>query len=252
MIIKLGCCGYQKSRKKYFEEFRLIELQDIFYRFPKQETLKKWRTEAPSDFEFSVKASQFITHPPTSLTYKKANVTIKASENYGFFKPTKEVFDAWNRTKEYCDILNAKVCIFQTPKSFRPTDENINNMISFFSDISRDDLILGWEPRGDEWSLKTIFQIVSKLDLIYVYDPFARAESLNSGIYYFRLHGKPPGRKMYNYDYTKDDLIWLQSYITSIGDEESVFYILFNNGIYSWNSAIRFKEILSKNKMKEL
>jgi uncharacterized protein YecE (DUF72 family) len=66
--LKVGCCGFPRGRKEYFRQFRLVEVQQTFYKMPDLETAIKWRQEAPTDFEFTLKAWQLITHPPTSPT----------------------------------------------------------------------------------------------------------------------------------------------------------------------------------------
>ena len=62
--------------KKYFEDFSLVEIQKTFYTFPKISTVKKWREKAPKDCEFTIKASQLITHDPSSPTYRTAGLNI--------------------------------------------------------------------------------------------------------------------------------------------------------------------------------
>lgn len=96
-MLLVGCCGFPASLEKYFQTLKLVEVQKTFYRPPMPSTATKWRESAPEEFEFTVKAWQLITHPPESPTYKKANLVIKNRENYGFFKPTKEVFEAWKK-----------------------------------------------------------------------------------------------------------------------------------------------------------
>lgn len=71
-MIKVGCCGFPVTRERYYKTFSVVEVQSTFYDFVKVETLKKWRAEAPKDFEFVIKAFQFITHSATSPTYKRA------------------------------------------------------------------------------------------------------------------------------------------------------------------------------------
>ncbi|MGQ9472333.1 MAG: DUF72 domain-containing protein [Candidatus Aminicenantales bacterium] len=85
--IKVGCCGFPRSKKGYFQHFKLVEVQQTFYKMPRQETALRWREEVPPDFEFSLKASQIITHPVTSPTYRKAGLEIKPGQEgqYGFF-----------------------------------------------------------------------------------------------------------------------------------------------------------------------
>ncbi|MEW6070862.1 MAG: DUF72 domain-containing protein, partial [Candidatus Thermoplasmatota archaeon] len=136
--MKVGCCGFPKAMQEYFKQFEVVEVQKTFYEPPSIENLKKWRSQAPKNFEFTVKAWQVITHPATSPTYRKSKYK---PEDCGFFKPCKEVFDAWERTKEACNALNANLVIFQCPPSFKPEKENIKNMYEFFKTISTKNFI---------------------------------------------------------------------------------------------------------------
>jgi len=136
MVIKVGCCGWavRGGKQAYYKEFSLIELQETFYKLPKVDTVKSWRENAPSNFEFAVKAWQAITHPTTSPTWKKAGVKIPAekADKYGNLQPTREVFEAWEQTLEICKALSARICVIQTPPSFNYTDENLRNAKEFF------------------------------------------------------------------------------------------------------------------------
>jgi len=91
------------------------------------------------DFEFSVKAWQAITHPLTSPTWKKAKIKVDVEnrDNCGFFKPTREVFDAWKRRREICGLLKARVCLIQCPASFVADEQNVWNMRQFFFKIDQ-------------------------------------------------------------------------------------------------------------------
>lgn len=40
----------------YFREFRLVEVQQTFYKPPRLEIALHWGVQAPPDFEFTVKA----------------------------------------------------------------------------------------------------------------------------------------------------------------------------------------------------
>jgi uncharacterized protein YecE (DUF72 family) len=65
----------------------LVEIQSTFYEIPARiETVKKWREEAPRDFEFTIKAFQVITHDSKSPTYKRLKRKFGNPKNYGFFK----------------------------------------------------------------------------------------------------------------------------------------------------------------------
>lgn len=96
-MIKVGCCGFGVARPKYFQQFSLVEIQQTFYQPPKPNTAKRWRDEAPSDFEFTLKAWQLITHEPTSPTYRrlKTQLNKKEKEQLGGFRWSAPVRRAW-------------------------------------------------------------------------------------------------------------------------------------------------------------
>lgn len=220
--IHIGCCGFPMARKKYYQEFNVVEIQQTFYEPPRATTAEKWRAEAPEEFEFTIKAWQVITHPPSSPTYRrlKTPLTETQKRECGFFKPTEVVFQAWSRTEEFARALNAKIILFQCPARFTPTQENINNIYAFFSRIERDDFIFVWEPRGDAWEQKMIKKICRDLELIHCVDPF-KAEPLFGKINYFRLHGITG----YRYDYTDSEL---KTLLKKLNPSRSN-YIMFNN-----------------------
>ncbi len=230
MNIKVGCCGFPVSMKKYFENLKLVEVQKTFYDPPSLKTVKKWRENAPNDFEFSIKAWQVITHPPNSPTFKRMKRKNKITD-CGFFKPIKEVFNAWDKTKEIADTLNAKVILFQTPKSFKDNKENMNNMREFFSSLEKK-YIFVWEPRG--WRLENVKTICQELNLIHCVDPFIEKPCYGN-IAYLRLHGSHA--KMYKHKYTDDELKWLMQFVKELGKSE--IYVLFNN-VYMYEDSLRF------------
>jgi len=236
-MIKVGCCGFAVARGKYYDNFEVVEIQKVFYQFPKLETILKWREEAPKEFEFTLKAPQLITHLPSSPTYRKLGYSIPDKEkvNYGFFKPTDEVFEAWEKTQKIAQLLEAKIVIFQMPPSFHPTLENKRNMRNFFRKIKRQGLLLVWEPRGD-WDGKEIRSLCSQLGLVHCVDPF-RAEALSGEFVYFRLHGIVD----YRYRYTDRDLRKLKVKC----EEKKEVYCMFNN-VYMFEDATRFKKMVGR------
>ncbi len=222
--------------KDYFKQLKLVEVQQTFYRLPKLDTVLRWRELAPSDFEFTLKASQLITHPATSLTYRRAGLNMPADkkEHYGFFKRTEEVLQAWTETKKFAQALEAKVIVFQCPPSFGETQENAVNLREFFESAHASGFLLVWEPRG-EWSERTIKTLCSELGLIHCVDPLDR-ESLHGEPRYFRLHGGPG----YRHHYSDEELRWLRD---KLGDKE--VYVLFNN-INMYNDASAFIRLLEE------
>ena len=46
----------------YADRFQSVEVNNVFYRLPEKATFKRWAAETPEDFEFSLKASRYLTH----------------------------------------------------------------------------------------------------------------------------------------------------------------------------------------------
>jgi uncharacterized protein YecE (DUF72 family) len=235
MAIKVGCCGFPIARGRYFEQFSTVEIQQTFYQLPMLSTAHKWREEAPEGFEFTVKAWQLTTHEPTSPTYRRLGKGIPKDKrkNYGSFKPTDEVFDAFDATERFCKSLGAEKIVFQCPPSFGMTSEHLNNIMNFFGHIEGKDFTFIWEPRGN-WDMEEIQAICDDVGLVHCVDPLREA-SVSGGICYFRLHGL----KGYRYRYTDEDLLELKA--RSCMGKTS--YFMFNN-ISMMEDAHRFEELL--------
>ena len=249
MEIRVGCCGWcvRGGKKAYFKEFSVVEVQETFYKLPRAKTVSKWVEKAPENFEFAMKAWQAITHPPTSPTWRRAGIEVPRSKynRYGFLRPTKENLKAWEKTLEICRAMEAKVCVIQTPASFKYSEENVGNMRMFLSSIKRDDVIIGWEPRGN-WRehLDEVKKICDELNLIHIVDPFRCKPVSSSPIIYLRLHGIGGREVNYRYKYTDDDLEKLSKIVEGfIDDGAEKIYILFNN-ISMRDDALRFVKLL--------
>ncbi len=240
MKLKIGCCGFPQRKKEYFKKFRVVEVQQTFYQPPRVTIVKKWREAAPENFEFTLKAWQLITHEPTSPTYRKLKMklTPSAKKNCGFFKPTDEVFRAWEETAEAAAALKAKTIVFQCPPSFRSVKANRDNMRKFFKTIKRARFRLVWEPRAP-WHEKDIRQLCEELDLVHCADPFS-GSVLHGRIRYFRLHGIGG----YNYKYRGIDLKRLRDLCEKEAKHirNRPIYVLFNN-VHMLSDAQRFEWI---------
>jgi len=229
-LLRIGCCGFPGGMNRYFKEFEVAEVQTTFYDLPRIETARGWRRKAPKGFEFTVKAWQGITHPPTMPTWRRTGIKIPMDEQerYGFFRPTEEVFRAWNRTREICEALEAMVCLVQCPARFGASEVHLADMRRFFSEIDRTGIAIAWEPRGPAWGDELVESLCRELDLILCVDPFAKPIPSFQRMVYLRLHGKPPGERLYDYRYSDDDLKRLKGWVQSLGPETKV-YCFFNN-----------------------
>ena len=232
----VGCCGWSEAQARYVVDFPAIELQTTFYQPPPVAVVKRWKSLAPPGFRFCLKAWQLITHTPASPTYRRLKSAISAKERdlYGSFRPTEQVWLAWERTREVAQILEANVIVFQCPKSFLPNRENTGNLTTFFDQIERDNRILAWEPRGEDWSPELIRDICADNNLIHCVDPFQSSPVFGNTLYW-RLHGKTG----YRYDYTDEDLAELGAMLHARAHVPGPSYVMFNN-MYSRQDAQRF------------
>jgi len=248
MKIKVGCCGFPGGMKKYFETlpdgrqaFKVVEVQKTFYQPPQVATAERWRSLAGSNFEFTLKAWQLITHDPKSPTYRRLSKPLPQEKHshYGYFRPTDEVFSAWEVTEKIASALEAVVILFQCPASFRPTAENKANMRAFFGKIDRKSYLFAWEPRG-KWQPLETKELCQELNLIHCVDPF-KARPLYGDILYFRLHGKTG----YKYRYADEELTELEDLVGSLGVHSTEAYVLFNNTNMA-EDALRFEQMMGK------
>lgn len=214
-----------------------VEIQETFYRPVSVERAKKWRALAPPDFRFCVKASQFITHEASSPTYRRSGRVIPEDQRgaYGCFRDTPQVREGWEATRAVAEALDAKGIVFQTPSSFGPSEPNRTALYRFFESI-RTPATKAIELRGP-WAVHIVERICEDLDLVHAVDPFEK-EPATYGLAYLRLHGSPPGRAMYRYTYTDEDLARLRSICREYDDA----YVLFNN-VTMHADAVRFRAL---------
>lgn len=240
-MIKIGNCGWSyldckpyfgKGWKKsldsklqaYAKLFDLVEVNSTFYRIPKIETAQNWRQEVNKvnkKFEFTIKVSQIITH---QAVFEKS------------------AYWAFDQIKEIAKALKAKVLLFQSPGSFKPTKQNIEKAKKFFDKIDREKLKLVWEVRWKkDWTEQITKKLFSELKLNQCIDPFRQDFFYSKDLVYFRLHGM--GRpSMYNYNFSSQQLKELAQKVKKL--KKSV-YVLFNN-VSCYGNALEFKEILKK------
>jgi uncharacterized protein YecE (DUF72 family) len=233
-VIWTGTCGFGRRQLDVFNTLDAVEIQETFYRPVSIDRAKKWRTGAPPNFRFCVKASQFITHEATSPTYRRAGpvVSSAATSGYGRFQDTPQVREGWEATRAVAEKLGARVIVFQTPSSFGPTEANRTAIYRFFESI-RTEAAKAIELRGP-WATHIVERICEDLGLVHAVDPFDK-EPATYGLAYFRLHGSPPGKTMYRYRYSDEDLERLKRICAEYDDA----YVLFNNETMH-DDAIRF------------
>jgi len=197
-MIKIGCCGLSVSQNRYAAVLKTVEINSTFYQLPRLETAEKWRRIMPADFQFTVKAWQLITHTASNPGYRRLSKPIPDSKknNYGHFRPTPEVQEAWKKTLEIAQALRAPLILLQTPKAFGPTPDNVANLRRFLRWAPRGPIRLAWEPRG-QWSLNLLAQLCKDHQLVHAVDPL-HSKWVPTALNYFRLHGISPKKRHEN------------------------------------------------------
>ena len=197
---------------------------------------RRWWAAAPSDFQFCIKAWQLITHTAASPTYRRLRSPVPANErqSVGSFRQTEQVWQAWQRTLEIAKAVDARVILFQCPKSFLPTSANLINFSAFFRRMEREGMRLAWEPRGEAWTEDVVRELCAEHDLIHCVDPF-EAMSVHGDMKYWRLHG----RGSYSYRYSDGDLDRIKQWL---GTEPQPGYVMFNN-FSSKADALRLQQL---------
>jgi uncharacterized protein YecE (DUF72 family) len=220
--VKVGLCGFTIAMGEYPRRYPVVEVQQTFYQPPAEGVMRRWRAAMPPPFEFTLKAWQLITHTGTSPTYRRLRRSLTEGERAeaGAFRRSAIVDEGWAVTAKCAGLLGASSILFQCPASFRPTDENVANMESFFRRVERPPGVrFLWEPRGP-WPPDVVAAVCKASGLVHVVDPFV-SESLTRGPTYFRLHGITGSRHVY----TDDELVRLRDMVPATGET----YVMFNN-----------------------
>lgn len=216
-------------------EFEVVEVQVSFYRRITDKQINNWLKASPENFEFVLKAPQCATHPPNSPTYRRSHLSSEERKGCGFFRLTDVVKREMEDFLDKAIKLRTKSVLFQTPASFRPTDENLQNMERFFSYFAHPEITYFWEPRGKDWDEETVKELCKKLKILHATDPFLELPLAQQEPVYFRMHGD---LRTYNYRYSEHELKRLKELVKGRNG-----YIFFNN-VYMLDNAREFRELL--------
>jgi uncharacterized protein YecE (DUF72 family) len=245
-MTRIGLCGFTMAFEDYVREYRLVEVQQTFYEPPRDGTMRRWRALAPSDFEFTIKAWQLVTHDASSPTYRRLRspLTDVDRAEVGGFRLSPVVLRAWERTLECAAILRATAILLQCPASFRPTEDNIDRLRGFCRTVERPPGVrILWEPRGP-WPAEVVVPLCRDLDLVHVVDPFV-STTVTPEQTYLRLHGITGARHVY----TDAELDQLADMVPVAPAQPA--YVLFNN-LPRVEDARRFRAVLARRRSRPL
>ncbi len=213
---ELGLSG--PPLESYAQLFPFVEVNSTFYKLPRPSTARRWLERARAvreNFEFSVKAYRGITH----------------EERF-----SGKAFQYFEEVKAIAKELEAKVILFQTPASFKPTPSNVGRAKHFFLSIDREDFQLAWEVRWEkDWPRDVVEELFREIDVSHAVDPL-RQESYWKPLYY-RLHGF--GRPIYNYRFSRKELERAREVVERQNPHS---YVVFNN-YHMYEDALAFMEL---------
>ena len=214
MILKAGTSGFAFKEWKgsfypsdlkddgmlgfYASKFPVVEINNTFYRLPKESVIQSWAAQVPESFTFAIKASQRITH-------------------FARLKP--DAASALEYLLKTTSTLGARLgpILFQLPPNMKKDVDRLRGFLAMLPADRR----FTMEFRHESWFDDDVYNALRERDVpMCVIDqpdfssPFVRTASWG----YLRLH---------RFDY---DEAALSSWATRIGDESwSDAYVVFKH-----------------------
>jgi uncharacterized protein YecE (DUF72 family) len=183
----IGCSGFHYRhwkgsfypndlpQKRWFEfyarQFRTLELNVTFYRFPQVPMLRNWYDQAPADFRFSVKAPKAITH------FKQFHGTVDMLSSF------------YTTIREGLQEKLGPV-LFQFPPRFRYDEERLARVLSQL-DPGFDNIL---EFRHPGWWCDKVYTALRHKGISFcgMSHPELPNDPIVTGpLIYYRFHGVP-------------------------------------------------------------
>jgi uncharacterized protein YecE (DUF72 family) len=203
----------------YAKEFKTLEINFTYYRMPTARGLAGMARKVPTDFLFTVKASQEMTHA-------------RAREPQAFdqFK---------NALKPLLDSHRLGAILAQFPNSFRANDDSLDYLRWLRDQLAGLPVIV--ELRNKEWLTQETYQFLREQNLGFcsVDEPyFPRVAEVTSNLAYVRFHGRNYKKwwkhdhawERYDYTYQPEELQeWMPKIETMNGMAEQTFVFANNH-----------------------
>ncbi len=189
--------------RHYTENFKTVELNAPFYKWPRPATVRGWVRNAGPDFRYTVKVNQEITHERRMVRTKRL---LKSFYEIG-------------------SILGPQLgCfLFQFPPSYKFTAARLKSIVSQLDPKWRNVV----EFRHKSWWRKTVFRAFAQHRIIFCTVSAPRLPETippEGDIIYLRMHGRT---RWYRHDYTTDELTQWAQRLASAGAKE--IWVYFNN-----------------------
>ncbi|MEP6508803.1 MAG: DUF72 domain-containing protein [Gemmatimonadales bacterium] len=126
----------------YATKFKTIEINNTFYRLPKENVLREWASQVPDDFTFALKASQRITHH-TRLKAESESLVEFLLKNTA--------------------LLEGRLgpILFQLPPNLKKDVERLKNFLTYLPEGRR----YVFEFRQEGWFDEDVFTVLRDRDI---------------------------------------------------------------------------------------
>lgn len=207
----------------YSERLKTVEINNSFYRLPKETTFENWRNTVPPDFIFSVKASRYITH----------------------VKKLKEPEDSIKLFLGRAEKLQEKLgpILFQLPPGWNYNEERLQAFLGVLPKEFR----YAIEFRNQSWLRPETYRALAQHNVafcIYQFRGELSPKEVTADFVYIRLHG--PNRQEYTGQYDSVTLTgWAGAFSTWRNQEKAVYCYFDNdeNG-YAVQDALRLQSMI--------
>ena len=208
----------------YCDHFATVEINNSFYRLPRETTFQKWRDSVQEKFVFAVKASRYITH------IKKLNEPVESAELF------------LTRARFLGRKLGA--ILFQIPPGLKARPDRLEQILR----ARPKDLRYCFEFRHTSWFCEEVYDLLRQYNsaLCIADSPkFPMVIQRTADFSYFRLHGST---MLYRSRYSSEELsIWAER-IERVLDQDADVYVYFDNDAegYAVMNALELASLFSQ------
>jgi uncharacterized protein YecE (DUF72 family) len=214
-MMVVGCAGFAVPATRYFKEYLFVEVQETHLAVPGPGTLRRWRREAPTGFEFALLGPREIGQEG--------------------FRDGKVVETALRTLGEVATELEAKAAVFVAPPDFPCSRANKSALKDFLKSVRKQFETVVWES-GPAWKPDEADDLAEDTATLAARDPLQQGLSKRN-IAYYRLPG-PAGHKS-RYE---DPAIERLAEIAQGGAAQNATYVFTNVDMFA--DAKRFKRAL--------
>jgi uncharacterized protein YecE (DUF72 family) len=170
----------------YAQQFRTVELNSSFYRWPRDAAFASWRRRLPPGFQLSVKAPRGLTH---------------AKRLYSPEVWTQRLASCWHQLGERRAVLLVQLA---------PSHTRDDDRLAYFLDRLPAWMRVAVEFRHPGWHVDDVFALLERRRTAYCVMSGANLPCVlraTAPFVYVRLHG-PDTQRLYGGSYAERDLSW--------------------------------------------